>query len=520
MPKTSTSRASTPAKASLPTISRISQIFCSLLILLPITLFFSYYPILHLGDNATMNFELSIPLIWLVVFDLFGLFVIVHQHLVRESAGWIIDHWYWLLFPAFLTFTLAWSLNPLRGLLTAGILWLIYLAIFLFMALKKVLNFPPNFTHSFWKIFFSTSIIICVWCWVQCLMDVGGEPQSTTLLCDGCISAIFGFPRADGFAIEPQFMGNLLLAPTLFAAWFALDRRRRRRHYLGLFCIFLTTLFLTLSRGAIYAFLVALVLLTIVQVIRTRKATIIYHWLIVAAAFILTLGAQGIMAAVGPTSDTFTTAISKSIHQLSLGIIDLRTGSASGDNSTSEIKAGSDPESANDSTDEPISISDPEKASESSAPAPAFDGYIEGSTDARLRLTDSALTIWRSSPTTILFGVGLGAAGQALYDHQLSPAPKEIVQNEYFSLLLETGIIGILLALLTIVAAIRLILKNPFHTPLMMLLIAYAITLCFFSGFANALQIYLLPPLFALVATIPSSHFANLPPHRHHLRRK
>ena len=495
-------------KPSSQVISRISQIFCSFLILLPIALFFSYYPILHLGDNATMNFELSIPLLWLVAFDLFGLFVIVRKHLVRESLSWTINHWYWLLFPAFLTFTLAWSLNPLRGFLTAGILWLIYLAIFLFFVLKKVLNFPPNFAHQFWRTFFGTSLVICAWCWIQCLMDLSGEPQSRTLLCDGCTATIFGFPRADGFAIEPQCMGNLLLAPALFAAWFALDPRRRQCRYLTLLFAFTATLFLTLSRGAIYAFLVLLIFLTIIQIIRTKKFTIIKSWLITILAFFVTLGAQGIMATIGPTSDTFSTAVTKTIHQLSLGLIDLRNAAPEGTSTSAE------PAELTPTDPAP----EPEQPAEDTPTTPVFDGYIAGSTDARLRLTDSALQIWRASPTTTLLGVGLGGAGQALYDHNLSPAPKEIVQNEYFSLLLETGLVGVFLAAITILAALRLILKNPLSTPIFALVIAYAVTLCFFSGFANALQIYLLPPIFALVATIPSSHIANLPPHKHHLR--
>ena len=37
---------------------------------LPAVLFFSYYPILSLGNDATMNFEFSLPLIWLILFDL------------------------------------------------------------------------------------------------------------------------------------------------------------------------------------------------------------------------------------------------------------------------------------------------------------------------------------------------------------------------------------------------------------------------------------------------------------------
>lgn len=544
MPNSSkkTAKASSAKAETKRELSRTSEVFCFFLLILPICLFFSYFPVIHLGDNASMNFELSIPLIWLIVFDIFGIVVLIRQHLLGESFGWLASHWYLLLFPAFLTLSLAWSLNPLRGLLTVGIIWLLFLAIFLFLSLKKVLNFPPNFAQRFWRIFFGTSLLICAWCWIQCLMDLSGESQSRTLLCDGCLSTVFGFPRPDGFAIEPQFMGNLLLAPTIFAGWFALTSATHRRRYYLIFFVFLITLFLTLSRGAIYAFLLAFFLLTILQLIRTKKAKTLLGWVIIVLAFVVTLGAQGFMATIGPTSDDFATAVAKSVHQLSLGVIDLRDEAkqidVDGANATAKItsaktfsffdsaKAAQNRSIAAATSDGSVSdisetskitntpeASETTKASGASDTAPVFDGYIAGSTDTRLRLTDSALAIWRQSPRNVLLGVGLGGAGQALYDNNLSPAPKEIVQNQYASLLLETGLIGVLLATFTVIVLCRLLFKNPLSTPLVALLIAYAVTLCFFSGLANALQIYLMPPLIALVATIPSSKFAG-PHHR------
>ena len=123
-----------------------------------------------------------------------------------------------------------------------------------------------------------------------------------------------------------------------------------------------------------------------------------------------------------------------------------------------------------------------------------FDGYVEESTETRLRLSKAALEIWSQNPTRMLIGVGLGGAGQALYDNNLSPAPKEIVQNEYISLLLETGLVGVSLFMLTIVllliAAWR---RKTVRAAVLSLLVAYGVSICFFSGLPNALQIYLLP---------------------------
>ena len=50
-------------------MKKLNKIFKDLVKLLPLVLFFSYYPVISFGANETMNFELSLPLIWLVIFD-------------------------------------------------------------------------------------------------------------------------------------------------------------------------------------------------------------------------------------------------------------------------------------------------------------------------------------------------------------------------------------------------------------------------------------------------------------------
>jgi O-antigen ligase len=89
--------------------------------------------------------------------------------------------------------------------------------------------------------------------------------------------------------------------------------------------------------------------------------------------------------------------------------------------------------------------------------------------------------------------VGLGGAGFALYNNGLSPAPKEIVQNEYASLLLETGLVGASLFVLSLVLVIGVIWKNFARVVLIGLLAAYGVSLMFFSGLPNGLHIVLFP---------------------------
>ena len=55
-------------------MKKLNRFIRALIYTLPVVLFFSYYPVIGLGASETMNFELSLPLLWLIVFD--GCFVV------------------------------------------------------------------------------------------------------------------------------------------------------------------------------------------------------------------------------------------------------------------------------------------------------------------------------------------------------------------------------------------------------------------------------------------------------------
>ena len=69
---------------------------------------------------------------------------------------------------------------------------------------------------------------------------------------------------------------------------------------------------------------------------------------------------------------------------------------------------------------------------------------------------------------------------------------KELVQNQYLETILEIGIIGLILLILSLVTFIKLSSFN-FEPYTVATLLAFVISLCFFSGYPNALHIYLLP---------------------------
>ena len=463
-------------------VSKLEKIFRGMIYILPGVLFFSYQPLIHFGTSESMNFEISLPLIWLVLFDVLVIWLMGQKKMLFRGFS---KKWMWLLLPIWFSLSVLWSLNALRGILVVGIVWLLYLAIDGIISLRELFK-KESSKVKFWKAFFWSSLLICAWCWIQCVLDLVGVPREYSLMCAGCTYSMFGFPHPDGFAIEPQFMGNLLLAPTIVAGWLMLRSRPRPadpspraagansraaalrnaaslKHYTILFFVFTATLFLTFSRGAIYALLVATLVMMIWQIVQTKKWRWLSIGLVIVLSFLFTLNIQGIMAQVSRTDDTYFTGISKVINHLSLGVIDLEV------NDSGNV-------GATDGSTEAV-----------------FDGYVAESTDTRLELSESAFRVWRQDFSTVMFGVGLGGAGQALYVNGLSSAPKEIVQNQYVSILLETGVVGVALCVLTLVLVVRAFWQSPLRVVLIGLLIAYGVSLLFFSGLPNALHIYLLP---------------------------
>ncbi len=487
----------------------LEKVFSCLLLILPVILFFSYYPLIHFGSDEAMNFEISLPIIWLVVFDVVAVVMIVQRKvLLKDFRKW----WMWLLFPVFLSLSVIWSLNPLRGVLTVGMLWLIYIAGYGMWRMRDLIS--DEFRGKWWRWwrwFFVSTLLVCVWCVVQCVLDLVGVGREQSLMCAGCTYAMFGFPHPNGFAIEPQFMGNLLLAPAIMAAWLTLKTkvtpvedtlkavRPSLRSPTGVTLFFLVvsaTLFLTFSRGAIYAFVVGLAVMTVWVGVREKTWRVLKIWGVAVVAFVLALGAQGVMAELSPTNDTFRSGVAKVLNHLSLGVIDVR-GDASGQsrenqNETNVALAEEKDETNVAGGDSDGDYEDVSTGAEGKNEA-AFDGYVAESTDTRLRLSGAAVNVWQKDPTTMLLGVGLGGAGRALYDNGLSPAPKEIVQNQYASILLETGIVGVALIIVAVVLVVRLVLMSPLRVPILTLVVAYGVTLLFFSGLPNALQVYLMP---------------------------
>ena len=498
----------------------------SLLWALPIILFFSYYPVIPLFSTESSNYEFSLPLLWLLLMGVLSMpnFLVDLCNLITKKTPLtkvpvqiplILSS-----IPLYFSLTLLWSPNKLRGLMTAGIIWCFYLSLLTFyknIILKKI-------PLSLEKPFLLGATLASGFCWLQAILNTLNIPGNQILLCLGCTNLSFGFPHPNGFAIEPQFMGNLLLAPAVFLVFRVIhpkshQTRKAKILYLALAGFIISTLFLIFSRGATYSFFLAVAVIFLYEIFHTKKKFLVASKIIslILLPLIFVTLAQGLISELGPTSDTFLGGVSRSISQMTLGRVKIPLPEAKNPSVTSNGSSNlllNDNASTNTSAN-PISN------------APLFDGYITESTDIRVKLSKMGLQLALSHPGQFFFGSGLGSSGVALY--QAFPelgSTKEITQNEYVAILVETGFIGILIIFCSGTCVFYLCYSRqkpaklspkqsskqsmkksnftsliPHITPAKLyfasLILAYAASVCFFSGLPNALHIYLVPILYS-----------------------
>lgn len=463
--------------SKLKTFRRLSLLE-RLWLMAPIMIWFSYLPRISLAEDGTMNYELSLTLIYVVILAIVGLPRVWHRWSELRRSGLV------RLASAFVGWSglcVIWSDNYTRGLLTFAVYATLYLV---FLALVAECRLLCQLLPKLVRVAIWATASACLLAIIQIILGTFVVADRHTFgLCAGCVAGQFGFIRPNLLAIEPQFLGSLLLAPLLYITYLTLRGKHDYAKQPLLLVLMLTTLWLTLSRGAIYAYLASLVVMILLVRKWRRMLAVVGS---VALSLVICLICQGALASANPRIDSsFTQAVSTSLNHLSMGIIRL-------------------PYQRKSPTSLPSIPREHDKQ-------PAYRGYVAESTNVRLSLTKTALAAWRSNRLSQqLFGTGLGSAGIILARQTGSRYQKEIVQNEFVEVLLERGLVG--LALLGGLVALygKLCFHRRDHLALA-ILVAYLTQWCFFSGLPNALHIYLVLALLSAKLLDGASAGKNLP---------
>ena len=311
------------------------------------------------------------------------------------------------------------------------------------------------------------------------------EPTGFGTLCPGCKADVFGFPRINLLAAEPQFLANALL-PAFFLALF---QPKPRLAQLSLFFT-ATAIALTFSRGGFLAIFLAIIIFIAIASIKHLNISFLYKKLpliIIGTFFGFTL--LFLSANIRYSSSPFiahNTLVSM-IDQLSLGRIKIPQKTV--------IKTQPAPAAKSPSTHNTPDIK-PASPEQTFQPA----GFVEASANDRLSASDLATKSWLSSPRTFLFGVGLGNLGSFIQNHlHISVPTDQTVYIFYILLLSGLGIIGLLPLILSSTAILLFAIKNIHHPKaqfIFSLTTALLIHFWFFGSFINTIHCFAIIGIF------------------------
>ena len=337
-----------------------------------------------------------------------------------------------------------------------------------------------NQKHNFIRIGLWSGLVFGILAIIQ-LIAATFEPTGFGTLCSGCKADVFGFPRINLFAAEPQFLANALL-PAFFLALFQPKSR------LAQFSLFFTAtaIALTFSRGGVLAIFLAIIIFIAIASIKRLNISFLYKKLpliIIGTFFGFTL--LFLSANVRYSSSPFiahNTLVSM-IDQLSLGRIKIPQKTA--------IKTQLAPFSQQKTSD---IKSTPTK--QDFQPT----GFVEASANDRLSASDLALKSWLSSPRTLFFGVGLGNLGSFIQNHlHVSVPTDQTVYIFYILLLSGLGIVGLLPLILSSLTIIFFAIKNICHPKAQLifsLTTALLIHFWFFGSFINTIHCFAIIGIF------------------------
>ena len=375
--------------------------------------------------------------------------------------------------------SIAWSLYPARSLLLAGSIVLLLLTVvcaWWFVAAQL----SRKKRDALIQYMLAAAALYSILAVIQ-LTIFTFTNQTLGTLCTGCTAAVFGFPRINGFAAEPQFLANALL-PFVFAALYVLFTKPTKLAWVAL----IGTVFsigLTFSRGALFALFIALaaiaICLYIYKLARPLRIIAMYAAIFISlcASFFMLIGSASIRYANTPHIAYET--LDSILEHLTVGMVNL-------------------PESvANQQTPVPTSTSlDTATTAQDSTADNTFvsPGLIESSGNERLGAAKLALQAWNHSPLTALLGVGAGNLGPFVVANIDANAPSNLTVYIYYVLLLaELGIVGLGLFIVMFAVVMYKLLRMHSHGSILLfgLLLAFLLQFLFFGSYINAMYVWL-----------------------------
>lgn len=332
-----------------------------------------------LGHSVTLRINLVIASIGILAF---GVETLRHTKWgFRQPAFWLAAY----LFIALLSVTT--SIDKGRSAIA-----LIATGITLAAALIVARVMQRYQLSTLFKVIAGTAAAVSLFGLYQFLGDSAGLSTHLTGLRPIYTKSVFGFPRVQSTGLEPLFFANYLIVPIMLVAGLALSRLLRAKRFAPLLVLYILILALTLSRGGIIGAAGGLAVLGVVLWRQSNWRSRVYTTLSLVAGAVLAVGLiYGATTLTNKKPHSGTKAVDSYVHQ------------------STHVTSGA------------------------------------GSADSD-RVLDRKLAL-RAFKERPILGQGLGSFGT--YAKKVDPADypastnSPTVNNEYFEVLAETGLLGL-----------------------------------------------------------------------------
>lgn len=197
-----------------------------------------------------------------------------------------------LFFVLWSYLTFFWSINGRRTLIFSSLFLLMAL---IFISVRRIMK--TEWREKLFDLLISVGVVLSLFALWQFFGDLAGLDSNFTFLRPEYRQGSFPFPRPQATFLEPLYFANFLFIP-IFLSLYKLQAFGRKKYFIFLFLVGLS-FFLTLSRGAIFALICALVLYLLINLI--KKSLKLKYFLpgIVTLAFSLLAALLLIFASTG-----------------------------------------------------------------------------------------------------------------------------------------------------------------------------------------------------------------------------
>jgi len=301
-----------------------------------------------------------------------------------------LQYYLLLAFVVWIILIIPESINIKRAIQVVG-----YDIFVILLAVSVSIIYKKEYLKYLLSLLLGVTIFVSAFAFYQFFGDIIGIPYVYTGLAERYTSGLFGFPRVQGFSLEPLYFGSFMLIPTMLLFTFTALKQHEvtsSKNTKILLFVFSTVIFITVARGAIYGLIAGVLVVTIVTLIK-KLATV-----------------KSIFMAIVVVLIAFIASLLIINYGSKIPLDDSKTyGKQGGAAYTQQLSTTS----------------------------------LEGSGGEREVARQQAIDLLKDNKSAIILGIGPGQFGPYVSGNTPSPSGWTIVNNLTLELLLELGIIGL-----------------------------------------------------------------------------